>query len=199
MNVSQAIESRRSVQKFDPNHEISKEEVHQLIGAALLCPSAFNAQPWRFVWVTSPEVRDHLSRAAWNQPQITEASAVILVCMEVDCWDKAPERYWSNTDEKTRAHMVKGMRGYYSNNAQAAHDDAMRAASMASMTLMLKAREMDYDTCVVAFDHNIVADAVKLPDGHELCMMLAVGRQLVEPYPRPGQLELKETLYFDTF
>lgn len=199
MNVSDAIRSRRSVQKFDPNHRLTEAELHELVEAATHCPSAFNIQHWRFVNVESVELREQLKATAWGQPQVTEAAALILVCMDLKAWDKAPERYWSEAEESVRESMIKAMRGYYRSNLQAERDDAMRSASMATMTLMIKARELGYDSCVVACDYGAAAKVINLPEDHAICMMLPIGRKLENAYPRPGMLGLEDVLIKDHF
>ena len=42
-------------------------------------PSAWNLQPWRFVVVTEPELKQKLQQAAFNQPQVGAAAAVIVL------------------------------------------------------------------------------------------------------------------------
>ena len=47
MEVSQAIQNRRSIRKFKPD-PLSKETLEALINAATLAPSGKNKQPWKF-------------------------------------------------------------------------------------------------------------------------------------------------------
>lgn len=57
MNVSQAITERRSVKVYDPHHQMTQAEIDQLLSLAMLSPTAFNIQHWRFVVVTDIELR----------------------------------------------------------------------------------------------------------------------------------------------
>ncbi len=199
MNVSHAIETRRSIELFDPNHEITKAEVEELITAAMLSPTAFNIQHWRFLWAEDKGLRQQLRTLSWDQPQVTDASLLLFICMDIKAWQKEPERYWRNAPEEVASAMLRNM-GYYGQSAQAEHDEAIRSASMATMTLMLKAKEMGYDSCpMLGFKYNEVATLLKLPKDHGICLMLAIGKQLKEPYPRAGQLTLEEVLYLNTF
>ena len=51
MNTFDAIRERRSVKHYDSNHKLSDEEIEQLMSLALLSPTSFNIQNWRFVLV----------------------------------------------------------------------------------------------------------------------------------------------------
>ncbi|MDO9188359.1 MAG: nitroreductase family protein, partial [Sulfurimicrobium sp.] len=57
MEVAKAIELRRSVKNYDPGHRISDDEIERLMSLAILSPTAFNIQNWRFVVVRDPELR----------------------------------------------------------------------------------------------------------------------------------------------
>ncbi len=199
MNVTDAISKRRSVQKFDPEHRLSYPDIESLILAAMHCPSAFNIQHWRFVAVESPQIREQLKSTAWGQPQVTDAGVLMLVCVDLKAWDKSPERYWENAEAKVRESMVKGMRGYYRNDQLAERDDALRSGAMAAMTIMLKAQDIGYDSCVVACDYAAAAKIINLPNDHAICMMLTIGKRLEDAYPRPGMLRLEDVLITDTF
>lgn len=199
VKVSHAIETRRSIEHFDPDHEMADAEIEELIKAAMLSPTAFNIQHWRFVWAKDKGLRKRLRMLSWDQPQVTDASLLLFICMDMKAWQKRPERYWRNAPEDVASAMLRNM-SYYGKNLQSEHDEAVRSASMAAMTLMLKAREMGYDSCpMLGFKYNEVAELLKLPDDHGICLMLAIGKQLKEPYPRAGQLALEEVLFIDTF
>mgnify|MGYP001565703845 CR=1 FL=1 len=59
MEVKIAIENRRSVRKYQ-DKKIPDSLVNELIEAARLAPSAYNAQPTRFVIIRSEEVKEKL-------------------------------------------------------------------------------------------------------------------------------------------
>ena len=55
MNTTEAIMSRRSVRKFDPEKPVTKEQIRSMLDAAMHAPSARNSRPWDFVVITKPE------------------------------------------------------------------------------------------------------------------------------------------------
>lgn len=60
MQVSEAIIARRSVKSYDPHHKMTQAEIDQLMSLAILSPTAFNIQNWRFVLVTDPVLRQQI-------------------------------------------------------------------------------------------------------------------------------------------
>ena len=67
MDTISAIRERRSVKHFDPDHKMTEAEINGLLELALLSPTSFNMQNWRFVVVTDQAKKDALRAAAWNQ------------------------------------------------------------------------------------------------------------------------------------
>lgn len=199
MKVSDAIRNRRSINLFDPAYKISDAQVHELIEAANLTPSAFNIQHWRFVWLRDPAVLKQAGEATWFQPQVADASLVLLVCLDLKAWQKAPERYWANAPQDVATHMLDNILRIYDNNPLLERDEAMRSASMAAMTLMLKAQDMGLESCAMACDERRMATLVNLPRDHAICMVLALGKRLKDPYPRPGLLSVEDVLVTDSF
>ncbi len=199
MNVSEAIETRRSIEHFDPDHKMDDTEVKQLIEAAMLSPTAFNIQHWRFLWIKDQSMKDKIKEYAWHQPQVASASLLLFVCMDLKAWEKQPERYWRNTPKEVAEAMLRNMK-YYEGNETAERDEAVRSASMACMTLMLKAKEMGYDSCpMLGFQYGKVAELINLPEDHGICLMMTFGKKAKDAYPRAGQLALEEVLFTDSF
>jgi nitroreductase len=69
---------RYAVKKFDASKKIPAETWSALEQAMVLSPSSFGLQPWKFFVVTDPAVREKLKPASWNQPQITDASHLVV-------------------------------------------------------------------------------------------------------------------------
>lgn len=74
------LEWRYATKEFDPAKKISEEDMHVLLESARLAPSSYGLQPWKFVVVENPELRQKLKEAGWNQPQITDASHLVVLC-----------------------------------------------------------------------------------------------------------------------
>ena len=200
MNVTQAITERRSVKAFDPQHRMSEQEINQLMSLAMLSPTAFNIQNWRFVLVTDPLLRQQIRAASWNQAQVEEASLLIVLTADLNAWAKQPERYWKNAPKAASDVLVPMIGQYYQNNDQVQRDEAMRSCGMAATTLMLAAKEMGYDTCPMdGFDFAAVSKLLNLPADHIPTMFVVVGKALKAAAPRGGQLAMDEVVVYNQF
>src|SRR5436190_24305139 len=69
---------RYATKQFDPNRKINAQDWAVLEDALLLTPSSGGLQPWKFIVVTDPIVRAKLSPASYGQPQITNASHLVV-------------------------------------------------------------------------------------------------------------------------
>jgi nitroreductase len=200
MNVNQAIIERRSVKAYDPNHRMSDAEIKQLLSLAMLSPTAFNIQNWRFVVVTDSVLRKEIRQVSWDQAQVEEASLLIVLTADLKAWAKQPERYWVNAAKPVQDFLVPAIGQYYNGKEQVQRDEAMRSCGMAATTIMLAAKEMGYDTCPMdGFDFDAVAKLLNLPADHTPTMFVVVGKALKEAQPRGGQLSMDEVVIYNRF
>ena len=199
METITAIKERRSVKHYDPVHEMSEAEINALLELALLSPTSFNMQNWRFVVVTDPEKRAAIQAAAWNQAQVTEASITILLCANLNAHEDAG-RYWVHAPQSVQDMLVPMIAPLYQNNAELRRDEAMRSIGIAAQTLMLTAKSMGYDSCpMIGFDPEKVAEIIDLPENHVIGMMLTVGKALKDANVRSGQLPYDEVVFRNGF
>ncbi len=200
MNVISAIETRRSIKYFDTHHKMTATEIDQLMSLAMLTPTAFNIQHWRFVLVTDPVLRQQIRAVSWNQAQVEEASLLIVITADLKAWEKQPERYWKNAPQAVSDILVPAIKHYYTANEQAERDEAMRSCGMAAMAIMLAAKEMGYDTCPMdGFDFDAVAKLINLPADHTPVMFVTVGKAIKSASPRSGQLAMNEIVIQNKF
>lgn len=200
MKVSEAIQLRRAVKAFDPQHRLNEAEIETLLSLALLSPTAWNIQHWRFVVVRDPALRRQLRAAAWDQAQVTDASLLVVVAADLKAWQKEPARYWRNAEPAVRDWLVGAMTNFYDNRAWLERDDAMRSCGMAAMALMLAAQELGYQSCPMdGFDFDAVGKLVNLPTDHALAMFVAIGKGTQPARPRGGQLAMAEVVMTDRF
>jgi nitroreductase len=76
--IINALMWREATKQFDTEKKLTDEELGTLLEAARLAPSSFGLQPWSFVVVSDPAVRTKLREASWDQPQVTDASELIV-------------------------------------------------------------------------------------------------------------------------
>lgn len=200
MNVTEAIVERRSIKQFDPNHEMTEQEIAKLMSLTMLSPTAFNIQHWRFVIVDDPALRKEIRAVSWDQAQVEEASLLVVLTVDLKAWEKDPARYWVNAPDQVRDYLVNAIGGYYQGKESVQRDEGMRSGGMAAMTLMLAAKEMGYDTCPMdGFDFDAVSKLINLPADHMPVMFVVVGKALEPARARGGQLDFNEVIIRNKF
>lgn len=200
MKVMAAIQARRAVKVFDPEHVMSDSDEACLLAAARLSPTAFNLQNWRFVIVRDRALRQAMRKAAWDQAQVTDASLLIVLCADLKAWAKQPERYWAHAPASARQLLIPAIAQYYAGNEQAQRDEAMRSCGIAAQTLMLAAQELGYDSCPMdGFDFEAVGRLINLPGDHVIAMMVAIGKRAEAVWPRGGTLPDAEVIFENRF
>jgi nitroreductase len=201
MDTYDAIYQRRSVKAFDPDHRLTPEEEKKLLEAAIQAPTSFNIQHWRFVVLRDPELRQKIRTELGNdQSQMTDASLLVLMTADVQAWRKQPERYWREAPPEVAKLLVDWMGPFHEGREWLQRDEAQRSIGMAMQTLMLAARSMGYESCpMIGFDIDKVAELINLPEDHVMGPMVAIGKGIKQPWPKPGQLSLDELVVENRF
>lgn len=200
MDVSAAITTRRAVRKFDPDYTIPEKDLEALLALTIQSPTAFNMQNWRFVVVEDQALRDRIKTAAWDQSQVTDASALVILCADLLAWNREPIRYWRSAPESTLETFVPAINRFYDGLDQNQRDEAMRSCGIAAQTLMLAATSMGYDTCPMdGFDFDAVGQLINLPEDHAICMFVAIGKALEAPAPSGDKLPLRDIMVVNRF
>lgn len=87
MDVHQAIQERRAYRSLSPIG-ITDDLIEDLALSARLAPSCFNNQPWRFVFVRSPEMLERMHSALSSGNVWAKAASLIIAVFskpEDDC------------------------------------------------------------------------------------------------------------------
>ena len=80
MNTFATIRSRRSIRKYKAGAIIPKEDIKQILEAAMMAPSACNTRPWEFVVVENRETMDAIMAVHPYVSMLRTASLAIIVC-----------------------------------------------------------------------------------------------------------------------
>ena len=196
----EVIEKRRAVKHFDETHQFSDKEIEKLLSLAILSPTSFNIQNWRFLVVKDPELRKKIRAVSWNQAQVTDSSLLLLLCADLKAWEQEPERYWKNASKEVQDFLVPAIGKFYGQSEQLQRDEALRSIGIAAQTLMLSAKSAGYDSCpMIGFDSQAVAELINLPENFIIGMMLVIGKATTPANPRGGQLSLDQVVFTDRF
>lgn len=151
MDFWQVIRARHSVRAFDTRHDVSPEVVRRILEAAVQAPSAGNRQPWHFVVVRRPQLRQRLAEAAGGQDFVAQAPVVIVVCTD-------PER-------SARRYEQRGTDLF-----------CIQDTAAAAEHILLAATSLRLGGCWVgAFDDSAVASALQLSATLHPVAMLPIG------------------------
>lgn len=79
MNTLEAINKRRSIRKFT-GKALTQQQIETLLRAAMLAPTARNAQEWDFVVVRDRATLDKLMAVHPYAHMLSTADCAIIVC-----------------------------------------------------------------------------------------------------------------------
>ncbi len=114
---------RYATKQFDPQRKISAEDWAVLEEALVLTPSSFGLQPWKFIVITDPAVKEKLVPVSWGQRQPADCSHLVVFAVkknlgeaEIDAFlkriaevRKVPVESLGNYRDMMVGSIVKGM------------------------------------------------------------------------------------------
>lgn len=78
MDILEQLNWRYAVKKFDPLKKLSEAQLERVLEATRLSASSYGLQPYKVIVVKDPAIREALKAVSWNQPQITDASHLVI-------------------------------------------------------------------------------------------------------------------------
>ena len=84
--VTDAIEFRRSVRKFDPKKDLDIDIVKKCIINATLAPTSSNLQLWEFYHITDKNLLSKISEYCFSQPAAKTAKQIVVTVVRKDLW-----------------------------------------------------------------------------------------------------------------
>lgn len=178
MEFQTLIENRRSVRKYSPNTDISKEQIQQLIKAALEAPSWKNTETGRYYCVLSEDMKQKLRKECLcyaNNDIKTEHAALIVT-----------------TFVHNRAGFQKdGTPDNEIGNGWGCYDLGLQ-----NENLILKAAELGLSTLIMGLRNaDKIREMLSIPEAETIVAVIAVGTADEEP-SRPKRRELEDVLKF---
>lgn len=164
------LKGRRSIRRYS-DEDVPAELLEQVLEAGRWAPSASNRQPWKFIVIRDPAVRqavaEHAAYFFIKWAHVSEAPVIIALCGE------------------------KGNRVYN----QFLHEDI----GLAGGQMMLQAAALGLGTCWVGgLDREALATVLKLPPELELVGLLTLGFPVEQPAP-PARKKLENITYYNTY
>lgn len=97
--VLTALESRYATKQFDAQRKISDADWAVLEKSLVLAPSSFGIQPWKFLVIDTPELREKLKAVTWGQGQVTDAARYVVLLVRKGIDEAWIDRYLVRTAE----------------------------------------------------------------------------------------------------
>jgi len=153
--LEQIFLKARTVHAFKPE-PVSDDTLRKLYDLLKWGPTAFNAQPARFVFIKSAEARARLIPALspGNVAQVNSAPVTVIVAMDSQFYEHLPTQF-----------PVYDAKPLFVGNAAMAEATAMRNSSLQGAYLILAARALGLDSGAMSgFNPQAVNEAF-FPDG----------------------------------
>ncbi|TFD91890.1 nitroreductase family protein [Jeotgalibacillus sp. R-1-5s-1] len=199
-NVLDVIKERRATKQYDPEAEISREELMELLQVMGEAPSAWNLQHWSFLAFHNKESQERLLPIAYNQQQITEASAVVAILGDLRANENVDAVFDPAVEEGAMSTEIKQalngqIQGAYENE-QFARDAAFTNASLAAMQFMIAAKAKGWDTCPIGgFNAAQFVEEFEVSDRYVPVMLITVGKGSKEAR-KSGRLNIEDLVSF---
>jgi nitroreductase len=189
VELKEVIEKRRSIRKFKPD-PVSDEVIAQLLESARLAPSGTNLQPWRFVIVKSPEMKEKL-KSAIPLNFITQAPVVLVCCADLTSIDLTGKRMMELFE--SGAFIGTDLENFDPSSYPAPAMEAQAARAYLSLNvavavehIVLRAVDLGLGTCwTMMFSPKRVKGILELDDNLNVVAILPLGYPDQFPAQRP--------------
>lgn len=153
MDVKKAIETRRSIRKYQ-DKKVPENIITELIDAARLAPSGNNAQPSRFFIVNNEATINKLKQYEIFKQDFVYTAPVIIVC----CADPtAYTKHTAGVDDENRIRAIRDL-------------------PIASSFLVLRATELGLGTCFVGWvEKEKIKNVLNIPREYIVLYVITVG------------------------
>lgn len=205
-DVLGAFEFRHACKQFNPDQKIPAEDFNFILEAGRLSPSSFGFEPWRFVVIQNPELREKLKGVTWGaQGHLPTASHyVAILCRKDDMrFDSDFIAHFMRDVQHLSEEVIQRKRERYRTfqehdlhlleSPRALFDWACKQAYIALGNMMTAAAMIGIDSCAIeGYDQDatevILADAGVLDTKtFGLAVMVAFGYRIKPQPPKTRQ------------
>jgi nitroreductase len=102
---------RFATKQFDPRRKIGAEDWSALEDALVLSPSSFGLQPWKFIVITDPAVKEKLVAVSWGQRQPADCSHLVVFAIKKDVGEREIDAFLKRVAE-VRNVTVESLKAY---------------------------------------------------------------------------------------
>ncbi|MDN5396249.1 MAG: nitroreductase family protein, partial [Chryseobacterium sp.] len=168
------MKNRYTVKKYNPQGKIGAEQIAELKEILNLSPSSINSQPWNFIFINTPDIREQLAEASYfNKDKVLESSHVIVFQVM-----KNPEEFEKQIEENLPEGSVNYYRTMVKPNGDAAIRSWMGNQVYLSLGVLLSAcAAMGIDSTPMEGIETDKYDAILKNDSYETLFAVAIGKR----------------------
>ena len=179
MELEKVISDRRSVRKY-ADKPVEREKIDACLQAALLAPSACNSQPWHYIVIDDPKVKEAFCQEAFSGVYSMSKwaeKAPVLIAVVSDRGNFTSRI--GNFFRRTEFYLVdQGISGEH---------------------FVLRAHDLGLGTCWIWWlNSNKAEKFFKLPKGKKIEHLISVGYPAETPAPRPRK-EFTESVSYNRY
>jgi len=110
MQLIKNLKWRYATKKYDTSKKVSSEDLEIIKEAIQLSATSYGLQLFKVLIIEDPVIREKLRPVSWGQPQITDASHLLVFCGYNDVTDEDVENY-INLKAQTQDLPVDSLQG----------------------------------------------------------------------------------------
>ncbi|WP_270179991.1 nitroreductase family protein [Alkalihalobacillus sp. CinArs1] len=187
LDALEVMKERHSVRKYEKGVKIPDEDMNEILNATIEAPSSWNLQHWKFLVIEDNEKKEKLLPIAFNQQQVVDSSATIVILGDTEANLHAEEIYGQAVengfmDNAVKETLVSQINGAYEREGFA-YSEAVKNSSLAAMQLMLAAKAKGYDTIPMGgFNPQALIDEFNIPSRYVPVMLISIGKAAAEAH-----------------
>ncbi len=177
--VGEAAKNRRSYRDFAPQ-PVEAAAITAILEQAAAAPSAWNLQPWRFVVITDPEIKEALQAAAFGQKQVTGAPVVVALYTDmVAALERVDDVLHPSMPAEAKEGYKQRVLGSFARMSADERDQWGKAQGNIVLGYLLLLLEVNgyASSPMLGFDPPAVRKILGLPDHAELPALIAIGHR----------------------
>jgi len=192
------LDWRFATKSFDLEKKVSNENLETILQAIQKSPSSFGLQTFHVEVISNLELREKMKESSFGQPQVTEASHVLVFCGRNDVPDRITQMIdiMSHGDETVRAGL-KNLEDMMRNTMKGKTPEqlmnwASRQVYLALGFGLAACAELQIDSCPMeGFDQKSIHKILGLPEHMFPFAYMAIG------YRKEGPSHPKFRFYQD--
>ncbi|MGE8553925.1 MAG: nitroreductase family protein [Chryseobacterium jejuense] len=175
MNFLDKMKTRYTVKKYNPQGNISEEQISQLKEILNLSPSSINSQPWNFIFINRGELKSQLAEVSFiNKEKVIDCSHLIIFQVI-----KNPEDFEKQIEEN----LPEGAVNYYRTRVKPKGESFVKSwlghQVYLSLGVLLSAcADMGIDSTPMEGIEPELYDEILKNDKYETLFAVAIGEKL---------------------